>query len=94
MTDVVECHRDAAVKIHTCRPGLLSVQIPAKLILGVDAVLREMLHRGATSPELVLRRENDADGSRWRAEYGGISAWGVTPWAAMERLGNALRKDE
>lgn len=93
---IIPCNRTDSVKIYLDSPDLLpSVQVPAQLIVGVDAALREMTRRGETSPELALvvqREKYPADGLVWLASYGDVHAWGVTPWAALAKLGEALRK--
>ena len=93
MSEIAECGRGDSVRIYNPndRREPLSVTIPVELIFCVDALLREVLTRGETSPALEVERCKNVDGTHsWMARLGGLVASGCTPWAAMSTLGRVV----
>ncbi len=93
MSKIVECGRSDSVKIHNPNDqgNPLSVQIPAELVYAADTMLRDMLHQGQQSPELMVKHvTNDACGTFWLAEYGGLKGISMTPWGAIRDLGRKI----
>jgi hypothetical protein len=69
----------------------LSITIPSGMVFLVDVVLREMCHRGNTSPELRIYLVKGGTGATmWNCEFGAIRTWSVTPWGALEAMGRQL----
>ena len=90
---VVAAHRGQCVRIKNPNSdGLpVSIAMPANMIFLTDIVLREMCHRGTTSPELrIYHVKGGTGGAMWNCEFGAIRTWSVTPWGALEAMGRQL----
>ena len=98
-----------ASEVHTVMPqdsvniivnadGLISTQIPVRLILAVDSVFRHAFHDGAgIDLKLVPSPNGLREPYRWQASehhHGGIAGEGATPYGAMEALAKALKAKE
>jgi hypothetical protein len=69
----------------------LLITIPSGMVFLIDVVLREMCHRGNTSPELRIYHVKGGTGQcMWNCEFGAIRTWSVTPWGALEAMGRQL----
>ena len=90
---VVDADRRESVRISNPNDdGLpIATTIPANMILLADTILREMCHRGNTSPELRIYHVKGGTGkAMWNCEFGAIRTWSVTPWGALEAMGRQL----
>lgn len=84
-----------SVKIITGRKdGPISVQIPARLILGADDVLRFIRETGLTLTLFLDRNDSARPDSAmvWRVSAGGDSSVGPTPWSALEQFSKNLKE--
>ena len=90
---IVDARRGQSIRIYNPNEiGLpQTVSIPVDMVFAADMVFRVMCYRGKTSPQLRIYLSKSGSGSTvWNCEYGAIRTWSVTPWGALQKMGQQI----